>query len=359
MRTLTPLWTGGVETGRVDRLHETGLLGSMRWWMEVLVRGLGGTACDLSEATCRFDSEGYNRSSANDEPQRLRDAGLCDVCQLFGATGWRRRFRIEVLDDQTRPIWEGNTPLNIRPPDRTRGWFLSPGLMGTFTLRIQGDQVSLGQLAALLLFMERWGNLGARAQLGYGAFALEDREILARIAGWSDISSTVAFQDTNQVHKRLPNLQYFGFFRYRFRPQQSGWWARLPGFERVVARIRPLVESYQTVPLVPVLRNSWRFQSWQREWGDAGRFWGMLGQERIRSKVQISWAYPRDGMWELHGSAWLHAVQAVPVWAMLSNVAHWNQMLGVEGELETFPSGPWQPWSAATVRTFLEQTIHL
>ncbi|WP_322488881.1 hypothetical protein, partial [Chloroflexus sp.] len=25
--TLTPLWTGGVETGKVDRIHETGILG--------------------------------------------------------------------------------------------------------------------------------------------------------------------------------------------------------------------------------------------------------------------------------------------------------------------------------------------
>lgn len=38
---LTPLWTGGVETGKVDRIHETGILGSMRWWMEALVRGVG------------------------------------------------------------------------------------------------------------------------------------------------------------------------------------------------------------------------------------------------------------------------------------------------------------------------------
>jgi CRISPR-associated protein Cmr1 len=28
--TLTPLWTGGVD-GTTDRLHESGLLGSLRW----------------------------------------------------------------------------------------------------------------------------------------------------------------------------------------------------------------------------------------------------------------------------------------------------------------------------------------
>ncbi len=31
LRTRTPLWTGGLD-GTMDRIHETGLLGSLRWW---------------------------------------------------------------------------------------------------------------------------------------------------------------------------------------------------------------------------------------------------------------------------------------------------------------------------------------
>ncbi|MCU0527871.1 MAG: type III-B CRISPR module RAMP protein Cmr1, partial [Elainella sp. Prado103] len=42
VKTLTPLWTGGADAGKCDRIHETGILGSLRWWMEVLVRGMGG-----------------------------------------------------------------------------------------------------------------------------------------------------------------------------------------------------------------------------------------------------------------------------------------------------------------------------
>ncbi|MBK9094822.1 MAG: type III-B CRISPR module RAMP protein Cmr1 [Anaerolineae bacterium] len=43
IRTLTPLWTGGVD-GAMDRIHETGILGSLRWWYEAIVRGLGECA---------------------------------------------------------------------------------------------------------------------------------------------------------------------------------------------------------------------------------------------------------------------------------------------------------------------------
>ncbi|MGQ9833224.1 MAG: type III-B CRISPR module RAMP protein Cmr1, partial [Candidatus Villigracilaceae bacterium] len=35
LKTLTPLWTGGID-GTTDRLHETGLIGSLRWWYEAL-----------------------------------------------------------------------------------------------------------------------------------------------------------------------------------------------------------------------------------------------------------------------------------------------------------------------------------
>lgn len=85
VKTLTPIWTGGV-SGKVDRVHETAILGSLRWWYEALVRGLGGKACDPSEHRCIYDA-----AKAND--------GLCDVCQVFGATGYRRKFRITVKED--------------------------------------------------------------------------------------------------------------------------------------------------------------------------------------------------------------------------------------------------------------------
>ena len=92
-RALTDVWTGDAE-GKGGRLITTGLLGSIRWWFEVLVRGLGGTACDPSQHQCR-------------------DRDHCVVCELFGCTGWARKFRFEVLDADKQPkqdqIRAGNT----------------------------------------------------------------------------------------------------------------------------------------------------------------------------------------------------------------------------------------------------------
>ncbi len=78
-KAVTNLWTGSVD-GKHDRLVTTGLLGSIRWWFEVLVRGLGGYACDPTDTKC----EGRNH---------------CIVCEFFGCTGWARKFRFEVLGE--------------------------------------------------------------------------------------------------------------------------------------------------------------------------------------------------------------------------------------------------------------------
>jgi CRISPR-associated protein Cmr1 len=77
LKALTDIWTGD-RTGNPSRLITTGLLGSIRWWCEVIVRGLGGSACDPSNTQARC-------------PDRQR--GRCVVCELFGCTSWSHSTR--------------------------------------------------------------------------------------------------------------------------------------------------------------------------------------------------------------------------------------------------------------------------
>jgi len=44
-KALSDLWTGDAQRKGASVIP-TGLLGSIRWWFEVVVRGLGGSACD-------------------------------------------------------------------------------------------------------------------------------------------------------------------------------------------------------------------------------------------------------------------------------------------------------------------------
>ncbi len=96
---LTDIWTGDVNR-RADRLRPTGIKGSIRWWYEAVVRGLGGYACDpRSQQGCRL-------SSQTTDPK----TEICPVCYLFGCTGWRSKFNLQILSAtsdeavQTKPI---------------------------------------------------------------------------------------------------------------------------------------------------------------------------------------------------------------------------------------------------------------
>jgi CRISPR-associated protein Cmr1 len=124
----TSIWTGDAY-GKTERLITTGLLGSIRWWYEVFVRGLGGNACDPSDTRTRCEGEKH-----------------CVVCELFGCTGWARKFRFDVLNTtgkaQTQQIGKGTqfqlrfTPLR---PVVEEEWVLLD-----LTLRLIADYGAIG-----------------------------------------------------------------------------------------------------------------------------------------------------------------------------------------------------------------------
>lgn len=120
------VWTGSFFKTN-DRLIQTGLLGSIRWWFEVVVRGLGGEACDPSSSTCK-------------------DTKHCVACEFFGCTGWARKFKFQVLDKngsiKGSKIKEGDYfKLQFIPlrPVKDEEW----ALLG-LTLRIISDYAALG-----------------------------------------------------------------------------------------------------------------------------------------------------------------------------------------------------------------------
>lgn len=307
IQTLTPLWTGGIDQTS-DRLHETGLLGSLRWWYEALVRGLGGYACDPTEHECSLSGDNlkaYEQACAEGKllHQALSEAKLCVACQLFGATGWRRRFKLQV-SAQDRPAWEGGRNINVRPYGRNRGWYLYPGRVGTVTLDLMGDEQTLKQLLALFRFLEAWGSLGPRPQLGYGVFRIVGLDRTPQPAAWASLGDAPL--------GGLPDLRAFTFLKLRFKPGEDNWWTRVSGLRELRgqrdqwASIESLAANGM-VPVMPALKNYLRFgQRWSSVALPHWLFGTLRGDERARSKVALSWAYrlPDTGEWEIRG--WVH-----------------------------------------------------
>ncbi|PXF59068.1 MAG: type III-B CRISPR module RAMP protein Cmr1 [Candidatus Methanogaster sp.] len=280
---LTPILTGGANR-TTDRLHETGIIGSLRWWYEAIVRGIGGSACDPTKTKCRYDEV------------------LCDVCQVFGATGWKRRFDMRIVRDETGPAWTG-TDLRIIPPGRSHGWFLPAGRVGKFTLKIRGDSEIVGILASLLLFLEKRGAMGAKPQLGYGFFKIVNRSEVSKCAKKWEIMGS------NNERPDVPDLRHWFFFKFRFKPSHPDWWMRIGGLQRLLgnrkdASVVSHLAELGMVPVSPVLKNRWRFVEWDAPFpAKRWLFGSSTGEDRLRSRVSVSWAYREGGVWVVRGWA--------------------------------------------------------
>jgi CRISPR-associated protein Cmr1 len=196
-KTLTPLWTGGAGRNS-DQPRETGLIGSLRWWYEGIVRGMGGKACD---------PVGDDRCEYNAKDKRLPEEQLCPACWLFGCTGWRRRFRLEVKGLQSQDLFfvasnsiyqaAGNWLWRMFGGEDLGGAREGRGAAVTFTFGVQAlwseqatlrvvplgsdAQGTLARFAFLLDTVAHWGALGAKPQHGFGQVEITgglDRELV-------------------------------------------------------------------------------------------------------------------------------------------------------------------------------------
>jgi CRISPR-associated protein Cmr1 len=182
LQSRTPIWTG--DAGRNgERTVTTGLLGSLRWWFEVLVRGLGGSACDPAESDGRCPDK-------NDKH--------CVVCELFGCTGRARKFRFDVLDeagkvkrDQIKKDETFRFRFTPLRPIRDEEWALLD-----LTLRLIADYGAIGGKTVLKPSDEKDREKELHHQ-DYGLIAIErspgsppmSRQVLGRYvaSGWRSV----------------------------------------------------------------------------------------------------------------------------------------------------------------------------
>lgn len=230
LETLTPIWTGGAN-GKSEQLHLTGIMGSLRWWFEVLVRSVGGHVCDPGKRSCLYDPD--------------TDGGLCDVCRVFGTTGWARRFRLSVIENKLQPRIpaglssqssagsrrDASQDLVFRlsrdhPANRDPKWYLkSSPLGGSLSLRI----ISTGALrksnttyfnpaiiGALIQFIADRASIGAKPQMGLGVVQLASRQSTQPLIDYLKqiVQEHKAKHDLNtNIDGELPCLQNMFFAR--------------------------------------------------------------------------------------------------------------------------------------------------
>ncbi len=223
LRALTKIWTGDVGQ-KSDRLIPPGIMGSLRWWYEVLVRGLGGKACDpTSDVRCP-DQNGRH----------------CVACELFGCTGWARKFRLMVLDDRDQVVQnqiQANQTFILRfiplRPIELQEWCLLDA-----TLRLIADYGAIGGKTVFKPSDEP-GRENALHHRDFGLLAVERRpkgigcsrevaEEYARRPQWR--------RDFNDIAFAWASLQNFWCVNGRYLARQN---ADTSSFNFVIGRAEP------------------------------------------------------------------------------------------------------------------------
>ncbi|MBM4273112.1 MAG: type III-B CRISPR module RAMP protein Cmr1 [Deltaproteobacteria bacterium] len=351
-RTLTPLWTGDAQR-RSDQVREAGLLGSLRWWYEGIVRGMGGYTCDPSQGGCDFDGNAYEKAIAAGygEAEAAVRAGLCPVCRFFGATGLKRRFRLEISEMDSHPLFFKASPQVYqaagnwlwrmfggedtggtktgRGPD-TRFTFGSSVLWGERALtRItpvdsEHDDI-LKRFAFLLDTATRFGGLGAKTQNGFGQIRILNGVLPEFIAAGKDLVRRDLEKTEASIRENprkappqredLFTLRSFFSRTYRLttaetyvqglRPIGVPWEHHLRHYVPCAFDIR--YKSQQRNPFSGLGRDVGLRPFFRKRWGDEvtnllfGGLGGYRGAERIASRIRVSHLFkvPGDDHWHL------------------------------------------------------------
>jgi CRISPR-associated protein Cmr1 len=302
IRTLTPIHTGNIDPTE-SSIRTTGLMGGLRWWYGLIYRTLGHKICDDPKKDDKIEN-------------------LCRRCFIFGNTIQRRKFDLVLIEDRTEVTCSGGIHMEKRGGGR--GWHLPPGRMGDFKIKIQGDAQAVNEMICLILFLERFGTLGAKPQLGFGRFQILRSERLHRRVESFEIP-------LGSKSPKEPNLKGSTFYSITF--SDSPFTKELIDAmkeTRLFPKIKSELQSRQIAPISPLVKEHFRFNlpsGYSRS--------PILGQNKQRARIASSWAY-RDG------SSWRIDVFAGPIlskdkdvkWKrynrFLSDKEKWEEILGFQ-----------------------------
>jgi len=348
--TKTPIWTGDIDQ-KSNLLQSSGIMGSLRWWAEAILRSINKFACDPT---------GNERCPAEDKNKKH----YCSACLIFGATGIRRVFRLNTSGGER--VFTGST-LNIKLWGRNRGWYLGNGVMGEINLEITPLDKDFDKCLVLLplIIASKWGGIGAKTQHGYGVVKIDPRpeidfdrfkEAIEKITNQQRLSK-LKIELRRGNHNGLPDLREMFFAKVQFEAEND-WWKKVNGIApRLQDNYRGYVNDPRmidwiksgSVPIAPAIKNWLRFENRTRLWrtndphmdrrienwlfgttertcqscyekirkdrNNPQNFWCPNCNksirkeetfERIASKINVSCAYPvNDNLWEFRIWGWI------------------------------------------------------
>ena len=184
-KTITPLWTGDA-WGECNELKPSAIIGGLRFWFEVYCHFAGIKVREKEELNYKKFIEKRRKNLEKNEFEILKELEITCSSRVFGCTGWKSKIeisKINLVDDycfgnhlnflskvciKKRSDAQGNCP--NRSNDFWSVWHLpNPYFYGNFKIIFKTtEEIKNNILLPLLRFIEQYGFIGGKNNLGYG-----------------------------------------------------------------------------------------------------------------------------------------------------------------------------------------------
>lgn len=204
VQALSEFWSANDNSRENDQVRETGLLGSLRWWYEALIRALGYYACDPTDDNARCPVEDNQHNKIH-----------CAACELFGCTGRQRKFILRVCRSNGTPV-DGTLAPNeeyiwrfipLREVDPVE-WFLLERV-----IRLACDYASFGAKNVLKPSEDEWKNSDESGDndhhKDYGLFKWTKKTYDSKPCRYSEIDQYLGSFRKKRNNSLWPDLRYF------------------------------------------------------------------------------------------------------------------------------------------------------
>jgi len=229
-RTLTPLWTGDA-WGDNKEIRPSSIIGSLRFWFEVICYFAGVTSNknydDKGKLNDNLDEKSFKEKVLNNGLDFARiDKALAECkislpSRVLGCTGWKGWVRIKKVEfkkDNFKEDLKGRIIKN-------KNWFWgSPYYEGKFKITFElEDKILEPIFYPLLTFIERYGFLGGKWNIGYGRVKIEsiDDDLWNEFKNKND--NEIDFENFKKLHELIviennfsASTQSYEFLKYFF-----------------------------------------------------------------------------------------------------------------------------------------------
>ncbi|QCT94970.1 type III-B CRISPR module RAMP protein Cmr1 [Caminibacter mediatlanticus TB-2] len=228
--TVTPLWTGDIN-GECTELKPASIFGSLRFWFEVYCYFAGIEVKENESLDYKtfekirnktFEKYKYKDKEISDiEEYIIKNLPLTTTSKIFGCTGWKSRIEIKkvIKIDEYEYIYPlgkiSLEKLEYNKQNKTiiPSWYFKKGFFGKFRITFNVlNEVGENILLPLLKFIERYGFIGAKNNIGYGRVkiiepTIENNEIDLNCIGVNNKITNSIFQEKD-LPDELNRLNY-------------------------------------------------------------------------------------------------------------------------------------------------------